>query len=156
VLPVDTLLAVAEEARFQQLQGGAPDQDLRVLALLDARMDEVYSAAYRWSAAQQRWQGLSALQVCSPEQLSSDAAPDLLAGNVFGVYGERLALTGERRVALPTASALLRLAPALWAQGLAVPADQAMPLYIRDKVANTTAEREAMKAEAVAKAAVQS
>jgi tRNA threonylcarbamoyladenosine biosynthesis protein TsaB len=44
---------------------------------------------------------------------------------------------------------LLRLAPALWAQGLALPAEQAMPLYIRDKVANTTAEREAMKAQAV-------
>jgi tRNA threonylcarbamoyladenosine biosynthesis protein TsaB len=58
-------------------------------------------------------------------------------------------------VALPTATALLRLAPALWAQGLAVSADQAMPLYIRDKVANTTAEREAMKASAaIAKATV--
>ena len=43
--------------------------------------------------------------------------------------------------ALPTASALLRLAPALWAAGQAVPAQQAMPLYIRDKVAQTTAER---------------
>jgi tRNA threonylcarbamoyladenosine biosynthesis protein TsaB len=44
----------------------------------------------------------------------------------------------------------------LWAQGRAVPAEQAMPLYIRDKVANTTAEREAMKAEALqAKAAAQ-
>ena len=41
-------------------------------------------------------------------------------------------------------------------QGLAVSADQAMPLYIRDKVANTTAEREALKAQAaLAKAAVQ-
>jgi tRNA threonylcarbamoyladenosine biosynthesis protein TsaB len=51
---------------------------------------------------------------------------------------------------------LLRLAPALWAQGLAVPAEQAMPLYIRDKVANTTAEREAMKAQiALDKAAAQ-
>ena len=58
--------------------------------------------------------------------------------------------------ALPTAAALLRLAPALWAQGLAVPAEQAMPLYIRDKVANTTAEREAMKAKtALDKAAAQ-
>ena len=57
-----------------------------------------------------------------------------------------------KRQALPTAAALLRLAPALWAQGLAVPADQAMPLYIRDKVANTTAEREAMKAAAAAQA----
>jgi tRNA threonylcarbamoyladenosine biosynthesis protein TsaB len=156
VLPVDTLLAVAEEARFQQLQGGAPERDLTLLALLDARMDEVYSAAYRWASAAQHWQAVSPLQVCAPEQLRTGTALDLLAGNVFGVYGERLALEGERRVALPTASALLRLAPALWAQGLAVPADQAMPLYIRDKVANTTAEREAIKAEAAAKAAVHS
>ena len=46
---------------------------------------------------------------------------------------------------MPTAAALLRLAPALFADGQAVPAEQAMPLYIRDKVAQTTAEREAAK-----------
>jgi tRNA threonylcarbamoyladenosine biosynthesis protein TsaB len=83
----------------------------------------------------------------------------LLAGNAFAAYGERLpqlVSEGWRCEALPTAAALLRLAPALWAQGLAVPAEQAMPLYIRDKVANTTAEREAMKAQsALTKAAAQ-
>ena len=47
--------------------------------------------------------------------------------------------------ALPTATALLRLAPALLAKGCAVPAEQALPRYIRDKVAKTTAEREAEK-----------
>ncbi len=152
VLPVDTLLAVAEEARWQRLQAGEADADVSVLALLDARMDEVYSAAYQWTAASQTWQGLSALQVSAPDQVNATAA--VLAGNVFEAYGLRLAARGERCVALPTASALLRLAPALWVQGLAVPADQAMPLYIRDKVANTTAEREAMKAQAaLAKAA---
>ena len=46
---------------------------------------------------------------------------------------------------LPTASALLRLAPALLAAGQALPPDQALPRYIRDKVAQTTAEREAAK-----------
>jgi tRNA threonylcarbamoyladenosine biosynthesis protein TsaB len=70
-----------------------------------------------------------------------------LAGNVFDAYGERLP-AGQRVQALPTAAALLRLAPALWVSGQAVPADQAMPLYIRDKVAQTTAEREAQKAQA--------
>jgi tRNA threonylcarbamoyladenosine biosynthesis protein TsaB len=153
VLPVDTLLAVAEEARWQRVQGGAADADLSVLAMLDARMDEVYSAAYQWSLASQSWQGVSALQVSAPEKVQ---APDsqLLAGNVFEAYGPRLTMPGDRCQALPTAAALLRLAPSLWAQGLAVPADQAMPLYIRDKVANTTAEREAMKAQAAqAKAA---
>jgi tRNA threonylcarbamoyladenosine biosynthesis protein TsaB len=152
VLPVDTLLAVAEEARWQRVQAGAADADVSVLALLDARMDEVYSAAYQWTATSQTWQGLSALQVSAPDQVNATAA--VLAGNVFEAYGPRLVAGGERCAALPTASALLRLAPALWAQGLAVPADQAMPLYIRDKVANTTAEREAMKAQAaLAKAA---
>ena len=46
-----------------------------------------------------------------------------------------------RVVVLPTASALLQLAPALLAAGQAVPADQALPRYIRDKVAKTTQER---------------
>ncbi len=147
VRPVDTVLAVAEEARWQRVQGGAADADLSVLAMLDARMDEVYSAAYQWSSASQSWQGVSDLQVSAPEKVQ--AASAVLAGNVFEAYGPRLAMPGERCQALPTAAALLRLAPSLWAQGLAVPADQAMPLYIRDKVANTTAEREAMKAQAV-------
>ena len=39
----------------------------------------------------------------------------------------------------------LGLAPAALAQGLAVAAAQAQPLYVRDKVAQTTAEREAVK-----------
>jgi tRNA threonylcarbamoyladenosine biosynthesis protein TsaB len=166
VLPVDTLLAVAEEARWAQVQAGllAPDADLTVLALLDARMDEVYCAAYQWQPAQKvqeggRWQAATPLQVSAPESIpspESQAWPEggqvILAGNAFESYGERLLpgqLTVHRCIALPTAAALLRLAPALWAQGLAVPADQAMPLYIRDKVANTTAEREVMKAQAL-------
>jgi len=151
VLPVDTLLAVAEEARWLQelaakTQAG---EDLTVLTLLDARMDEVYSAAYRWQAAPLAgWQALSPLKVGAPEQVEwPQDAPVLLAGNAFAAYGDRLP-AGERCPALPTAAALLRLAPALWAQGQAVPAEQAMPLYIRDKVAHTTAEREVLKAQA--------
>ena len=146
VLPIDTLLAVAEEARVQaQVQ-----EPLTVLALLDARMDEVYSAAYGWDG--QRWTASSPLQVCTPQQVALPAAAVerlLLAGNVFEHYGERLP-AAERVQALPTAAALLRLAPALLAAGQAVPAEQAMPLYIRDKVAQTTAEREAAKAKLAA------
>ena len=168
VLPVDTLLAVSEEARWAQVQAGvlSPDADLTVLALLDARMDEVYSAAYHWQPVQSqgRWQAVTPLQVSAPENIPSpesmawaEGGAVLLAGNAWAAYGERL-LPGHLKVprctALPTAGALLRLAPALWAQGLAVSADQAMPLYIRDKVANTTAEREAMKAQALLDKAV--
>ena len=69
-----------------------------------------------------------------------------MAGNVFVTYGDRLPPSAALRVAaLPTASALLRLAPGRLALGGALPADQALPLYIRDKVAKTTAERAAEK-----------
>lgn len=146
VLPVDTLLAVAEEARLQR---GAAN----VLALLDARMNEVYRAAYAWGA-EGGWRTVSAISVGKPEQLALPAGEDggegsrawVLAGNAWVSYGERFpaALGGLPRIdALPTASALLSLAPALMAAGHAVPADQALPLYIRDKVAQTTAERAA-------------
>jgi len=49
---------------------------------------------------------------------------------------------------LPTAAAMLRLAPQLLAQGGAVAAHQALPVYIRDKVAKTTLERAVEKAAA--------
>ena len=136
VLPVDTLLSVAEEAR---VLAGVNDQPLTVLAMLDARMDEVYSAAWDWDG--QRWTLRQPLQVGGPQHvLLPDTPRVLLAGNAFEAYGERLP-AGERVQALPTAAALLRLAPSLFADGHAVPAEQAMPLYIRDKVAQTTAER---------------
>jgi len=140
VLPVDTLLAVAEEARVLAGVGSAP---VCVLALLDARMDEVYSAAWDWDG--QRWSVWAPMQVGAPQQVVLPEAPRvLMAGNAFAAYADRLP-AGERVPALPTAAALLRLAPVLLADGQAVPAEQAMPLYIRDKVAQTTAEREAAR-----------
>jgi len=154
VLPVDTLLAVAEQARFD-FQGLAQDQPLHVLALLDARMDEVYSAAYAWQGADLGWHVLQDLRVSKPEAvealhtLEGQAGACLCAGNAFAHYAERLQRLPAlmpRAQAMPTAQALLRLAPGLWQAGLAVPADQAMPLYVRDKVAHTTAERTAIKA----------
>ena len=65
-------------------------------------------------------------------------------GNARRRYGERLApeaANAPRLPALPSAAALLRLAPAGLAAGTPLPASQALPLYVRDKVAQTTAER---------------
>ena len=147
VLPVDSLLALAEEARLQCApQGGA----LRVLALLDARMDEIYAGAYAHDG--QQWQQCQDLQLHRPEALQLPAQWQgqdvLLAGNVFAAYGERLPFPAPLRrcTALPTAAAMLRLAPGLLARGLAVAPDQALPIYIRDKVAQTTSERAAARA----------
>jgi len=143
LLAVDTLLAVAEQARSAQADPAAP---LQVLAVLDARMDEVYSTRCVWQDG--HWQRPADWNVGKPETLTLEPGW-LLAGNAFAAYGPRLP-QGLHAEALPTASALLRLAPALLAAGLAVPAAQALPRYIRDNVAQTTAERAALKAAAVA------
>ena len=141
VLPVDTLLAVAEDARHTH---AAAQDRFEVTALLDARMDEMYAACYVFDSA--RWSQTQGHSLIRPEDLVGDA-DGAWVGNVFAPYGTRLPATGALRLdALPTAAALLRLAPALLAAGAAVPADQALPLYVRDKVAKTTAERAAEKA----------
>ena len=65
-----------------------------------------------------------------------------VATDITQPEGRAAALAACPRIdALPSATALLALAPALLAAGRAVAADQALPLYIRDKVAQTTAER---------------
>ena len=138
VLPVDSLLAVAHSAH--QAHGCT-----QVLAVLDARMGEVYAAGYAWAPAT-GWQTLAEAAVLPPESVAVPPAGTLLAGNAAAVYAERLpaaVLALPRAEVLPTADALLNLAPALLAAGRAVPAEQALPLYIRDKVAQTTAERAA-------------
>lgn len=136
VLPVDTLMAVAEEARERE---GA----MRVVAVLDARMDEVYWASYAFEKG--RWIRQGEFSLGRPETVT--VLPGwTLAGNAFAAYAGRIAPGAARIQALPAAAALLRLAPALLSAGQAVPADRALPLYIRDKVAQTTEERAALRA----------
>jgi tRNA threonylcarbamoyladenosine biosynthesis protein TsaB len=127
VLPINTLLAVAEEARFSS---GAT----QIQAVLDARMGEVYAASYAYK--DDVWHANSEIQLCKPEALRFEGG-FRLAGNCLH--------DANRIQALPTATSMLRLAPAMLAAGLGVPADQALPLYVRDKVAQTTAERQAIK-----------
>lgn len=140
VLPVDTLLAVAEEAR--ELHGCT-----ELVAVLDARMHEVYHAQFRFEHGE--WIAPEDFGLCAPDALSVPAGLSV-AGNAQGMYPELLAPGARHVPAMPTATAMLRLAPALLAKGCAVPAEQALPRYIRDKVAQTTAEREAAKAAAQA------
>lgn len=139
VLPVDTLLAVAEEAR-------ARFGVTRVLAALDARMDEIYAARYVFDS--DKWLLDGRLELISPENLGWEPGW-ALAGNAWPAYGARLGRPQPQSQpvceVLPTAAALLRLAPALLAAGHGVSAAAALPHYIRDKVAKTTEERAAEK-----------
>ena len=170
VIQIDTLMAVAEDARMQLCLATpeqAPTQQIGVL--MDARMSEVYAGAYEWQSESSEWHSILPLQVGPPEMmlkaLSSVSKPcDAWAGNGWDVYKDRLRLildsdaNAEENAkpdrilptmcvsAMPHALALLRLAPAQWARGEAVTPEAVQPLYIRDKVAQTTAEREAIKA----------
>lgn len=152
VLGIDSLMAVAEDARhaWRTANAPAPGTPLTITALLDARMDEVYAATYTFADATQPCATLAGGPwLLKPEQVAGMLAPTahahLLAGNAFEAYGPRLPTHLPRLAAAPTAAALLRLAPALLTQGLAGPAADAQPLYVRDKVAQTTAEREAAR-----------
>jgi tRNA threonylcarbamoyladenosine biosynthesis protein TsaB len=131
VLPVDTLLAVAEEARFTT-------QVNQVQAVLDARMGEVYAASYAYIDGV--WRETSDIQLCKPNDVHLETGFHLAGNCVINDLKDT-----QNIQALPTATALLRLAPAMLAAGLGVAADQALPLYVRDKVAQTTAERAALK-----------
>lgn len=138
VLPLDTLLAVAEEARHAH---GCS----RVVAALDARMDEVYHTRCEWIAAEARWHSEADFGLGAPETVHVPAGWTV-AGNARAPYGTRLAPAADHVAALPTARALLRLAPARLAAGAGVPASEALPRYVRDKVAQTTAERAVLRA----------
>ena len=131
LLPIDSLHALAEEARHAS--GHA-----RLVAVLDARMDQVYAAQIDLAAGHVGAPGLLA-----PQDVQVPTGW-VLAGNAFAAHGARLPRAAARIEALPTARAMLRLAPALLAAGAAVAPAQALPLYVRDKVAQTTAERAAL------------
>ncbi|MES2979121.1 MAG: tRNA (adenosine(37)-N6)-threonylcarbamoyltransferase complex dimerization subunit type 1 TsaB [Pseudomonadota bacterium] len=146
VLPVDTLQILAEQGRFLHEQAGERAEGKLFTALLDARMDEMYVQDFRITGGTPV--ALTPCRLVRPEAWTP--APDsIVAGNVFEVYAARLALPTIGCVqlqALPGAAALLSLAPGLFAAGQSVDALHAQPLYVRDKVAFTTAERAEAKA----------
>ncbi|HMC16922.1 MAG TPA: tRNA (adenosine(37)-N6)-threonylcarbamoyltransferase complex dimerization subunit type 1 TsaB [Albitalea sp.] len=141
VLPIDSLLAVAEDAR-------KGDAGQRIWVLMDARMDEIYAAQYAFEAGS--WHTLNAPMLTTPallEEIWRSDAPQVVAGSALAAFGAALCTGDAVRVpdALPRARALLTLAEAAWRAGAAVDAALALPLYVRDKVAQTMAEREAMR-----------
>jgi tRNA threonylcarbamoyladenosine biosynthesis protein TsaB len=142
LLAIDTLMAVAEDAR---LRTGASD----VWAATDARMGEIYAARYAHDG--QAWRTVSEPGLYAPQELAlrwQEQPVQAVAGNALLAFEGRIG-TGSALVvadARPTARALLACARAAWAQGAHCDAADALPLYVRNRVASTTAEREALKA----------
>ena len=141
VLAIDTLMAVAEDAR----QGA---QQMQVWATTDARMDQIYAAQYRRLHGQ--WAVLDAPMLTSVDELNQiwrGAPPRHIAGNALAAFAERLETASAQcyGAAAPRGAGLLVLAQTLWEAGAVLDAGAAMPSYVRDKVAQTVAERSAAK-----------
>lgn len=130
VVPLSTLAVLAQGALRQH---GAE----HVVAAIDARMGEVYFGEY------QAVDGLMLLLgeevVTAPEALQPITAAHWLGvGTGWAAYGESLrGRLGEPQAAipaLPRALDCLPLAATAWARGEAVSAEDALPVYLRDKV----------------------
>lgn len=145
VLALDTLMAVAEDAHGQ---GAGPE----LWVAVDARMSEAYAARYRRGAA--GWLTVEAPALADPAALARRVAADEGTPQVAGssLVAHAAAWDGLAGPCwpdgAPRAGALLALARAAWARGEALDAAQALPLYVRDKVAQTTEERRVLGAAA--------
>lgn len=116
-----------------------------VLSLLDARMQEVYCAHYR-RVAENAWQVQGEIRVLAPQTLSWPWAVRAACGNALHAYPELAARLEQNAFTLhpqilPTARWLAHLAAPRLRAGAGIDPADAAPLYIRDKVAKTVAER---------------
>ncbi len=137
VIGVSTLESIAEQAGAEQ-----------VLTVLDARMAEVYWAAYRREG--EDWRAVCAPQLAAPDTVVVPAGGIWIgAGNGFAAMADvlrpRLAprLVRIDDTLVPDAAAMARLAARAFGRGEAVDAALAAPIYLRDKVALTVDERRA-------------
>ena len=134
VVPVVTLLAMAERARA----AGSNN----VLPVLDARMGEVYWAQYQFT---DRWQTVTAPVLSQASQVKANGLPTV-CGNGLIVYQSDLShLDSSQSLpeVMPHANDLLSLALQAISEGKTLHARDAQPLYLRNKVALTTRERTA-------------
>lgn len=152
VILLDTLMAVAEDAR-QRADVPLAESEV-VWVLQDARMGELYVGAFTWVG--ERW------VVHTPPALwplgeprarwASRAAGVRVCGNALRACPaawEGLEPDDTRVLApdaVPCGAALAELARQAWARGEQVDPALALPRYVRDKVAQTTAERAAAQA----------
>jgi tRNA threonylcarbamoyladenosine biosynthesis protein TsaB len=145
VIPVSSLAALAQDA---------PPGDASILAVIDARMGEIYAGAFR-----RKSDGLvEAFGAESVGPASMLVLPDAakytngqwnVVGSGWTAYQD--ALTGRLRQSpawadgarYPQARAVAQLAAPQFASGQGVAPEYALPVYLRDKVALTLDEQRA-------------
>ena len=116
----------------------------RVIVALDARMGEVYFGLFEYGELQ------GEIGVYAPDAVPVPESSGWLAcGNglaAYPVFRERLAavVDGWRPEIMPSAEAVVRLAAPRLERGERIDPADATPLYVRNKVAQTVAERLAL------------
>lgn len=149
LLAVDSLASVAWQVSTSRTQ--------RVAVAIDARMGEIYAGLYAVDP-DGTVQTVQAPWLADPHSLSItfaagiDRRTDWVAvGDAFRVFPN---LTDSTRPDLwtrvdatlaPRADAIASIAARLWQAGLAVSADQAAPIYVRNKVALDVGEQRALR-----------
>lgn len=168
VVPLDSISVVATDACLRAQQQGLAFS--HAVIAIDARLGELFAQAVSIV------DGVVLRPASAPELLllqavpltwfdpgpgnspatgvagAAQAAPVLVAGSGAVACHEALVARSERPVVLmpqagPSVAALGQLALQRWQQGLAVPVEQIELVYVRDKVAQTIAERQADKRE---------
>ena len=141
VVPVSTLAALA-------LQADGP----RVLAAIDARMGEVYAAAFACEGGDARLLDRERVVVPTEVTLPGNDNDWIGVGTGFAAVESGLQATSGTRFrridanALPHAADIARLAVQAFARGEIVAPEFAEPAYLRDNVALTLVEQQAARA----------
>lgn len=141
MLPVSTLAALAMRA----------PQPGPVLAAIDARMGEVYAGAFMRSGDDVR--ALGAETVCAPDAVELPAAEGAWQGVGTGFAAADAALRARLAAqvpavdaaALPRAADVARLAARAWERGELVAPERVEPAYLRDNVALTLEQQQALR-----------
>jgi len=147
VVPVSTLAAISQSCLLKTTQ------DI-IFTAVDARMNEIY-----WAVYQRDTEGFA--QLLGQEQVQAASDVDALQMTGYGigsgwltyvpVLTEKLAsqLLGFDADYLPHASEIALLGAVGMQREQAVPVEQAMPVYLRNKVAKTTVERKVLKEKSI-------
>jgi tRNA threonylcarbamoyladenosine biosynthesis protein TsaB len=139
VVPVSNLAAVAQDFFDNNSEHVA-------FVAADARMDEIY-----WGVYQRNNAGFAELigqeAVTPPEQIEFPDLTGVGIGTGWQKHSEALLMRLSHRINryethnLPRASAIAKLGLVSFHQGHTVPAEHALPVYLRDKVAKKEGER---------------
>jgi len=140
VVPVSTLASIAQDFFNRHTAAGV------IFTAMDARMQEIFWGVYQRNA-------LGLAELIGDEAVTSAVDvvfPELTGfgvGSGWGVYAAELEqrlgslLQGVEVEVWPRAATVAQLGAYGFANGMAVPVENAMPVYLRDKVARKQSER---------------